>query len=590
MASVQILPEVVANQIAAGEVVERPASVVKELVENSLDASASRVRVDIENDARDLIVTDDGIGMERGDAERALMRFATSKIRESDDLHDVASYGFRGEALPSIASISRLRLITRPHDRDVACQIDCVGGEVEGVREVAAPPGTRIEVRDLFFNTPARAKFLKTAGTEIRRVVQAVSRLSLAAEHVGFEVQEGGRVAVQIAADATLAERLGALHGAKMARQMYGFTHEHLGVMVTGLLGAPTLARSRGDRLYIFVNDRYVLDRTIASALREAYRSLIPKGKSPAAVVCVRVEPSQVDVNVHPAKHEVRFADSQRVWRAVYRGARDVLESAPWGLSVTSTWRKSSAPAARAASAAAVARLPMEDVPGIARPRLEVVRGAAPEAAPAQSEQTPDDDRPFAFQSLRVLGQFGSTYLVCERGDDLYLLDQHAAHERVVFERLRALHRGQEPSIQRLLVPDMIELSPPEERALEEVRDKLAALGFEISPFGGRTYAIHSVPSLLSRARASALVSETLLELSEGERTDALDDSIDAVLARMACHTAIRAGDSVSTSEARQLLSDLDSVPYAANCPHGRPVVVRIEREEIERWFGRDYC
>ncbi len=594
---VRVLPDSLSNQIAAGEVVERAASVVKELVENSLDAKAANVVVEISETARDLRVTDDGHGMAREDALEALKRFATSKIAKLDDLHAIGTFGFRGEALPSIASVSRFTLETRLAEEDAGTRIEVAGGEVIDVKIAACPTGTRIEVEDLFYNTPARLKFLKSAPTEVRRAIEAVSRIALATQGVGFKVVAKGKIAFQVAPYATAIERIGAVIGHEEARACFGFGGSSNGVVATGFAGAPQLARSNARDLLVYVNGRAVKDRTATAACIEAYRSLLPHGRFPLAVILLEVPPDLVDVNVHPAKTEVRFARTDDVWRAVHRGIETALRDAPWARGATGR-----------TPAAVPVLLPSQEysAPGVAAPIAPPPwQGATPEAAePARvyrlvnanasfvaaprTEALPasDDPREF-FRSVRVFGQYKQTYLLGERSGELVVIDQHAAHERVMFEKLKVAHTRGEVPVQRLLVPTVVELSAAEAREAAEILPALAKTGLEAEPFGDRAVAVRAVPAALAKVDAAKLLRDALDEVARHGRSGTLLDRVDDVFARMACHAAVRAGDVLSSAEVSRLLEDMDGIDFAANCPHGRPVVVRFPFTEVEKWFDR---
>ena len=592
----RVLPDALANQIAAGEVVERPASVVKELVENSLDAGAERVTVEIGEGARDLAITDDGCGMSRDDAETALRRFATSKISALEDLHRIGTFGFRGEALPSIASVSRFVLETRLAAETTGTRIEVEGGKVVSLREVACPKGTRITVGDLFFNTPARLKFLKTAPYEVRQAVQAVAKIAIATGGVGFKVVERGKVALQTAPEASLVERVGAVLGAETARGMFAFEGSSNGLVARGLAGAPALARSNARDLLVYVNGRAVRERTAQAACIEAYRSLLPHGRFPAAVILLDVPADRVDVNVHPAKTEVRFDRSDDVWRSVHRGIEAALREAPWArtaqtrvpqaVPLPGTLPVAPAPGAHVGTPAA---LPT----GVAEPsrvyRLVSGNVAAPMTGPRTVPVvTPDDDDPRTFfRSVRVFGQYQATYLLGERNGELVVIDQHAAHERVMFEKLRLAAGKGEPALQRLLVPQVVELPAADARAAAEILPLLAKTGLEAEPFGDRAVVIRAIPASLARLDPAKLLRDALDEIAAHGKSGTLADRMDDVFARMACHSAVRAGDVLSADEVSRLLADMDGIDFAANCPHGRPVVVRFPLAEVEKWFER---
>ncbi len=596
--AVRVLPDALSNQIAAGEVVERPASVLKELVENAIDAGATRVIVELSGDARDLAVTDDGIGMSRVDAETAIRRFATSKIAELGDLQRIETYGFRGEALPSIASVSRFTLETRPADSVTGTRVEVEGGTLKKVTEVGCPVGTRVTVKDLFYNTPARLKFLKTSATEVRHAVTAVSRIALSSPGVGFKVVESGAVELNIAPEASLQERIGAVLGVEAARRCYAFEGRSNGVVARGFVGAPDLARSNARDLLIYVNGRTVKDRTAQASVQEAFRSLLPHGRVPLAVVLLEVPPDLVDVNVHPAKTEVRFARTDDVWRAVHRGVETALREAPWARGDAGRV-PIAAPLPFSSGSFAPLDVPPPANPGSGPQSAEPARVyrlisgnvASPFTGPrtdpsARTDSDSDDPRTF-FRSVRIFGQYRSTYLLGERNGELVVVDQHAAHERVMFEKLKiAASKGAIP-VQRLLVPAVVELSSAEQRAALEILPALASAGLEAEPFGEKAIAVRAVPAALARVDPAKLLRDALDEAGRHGKSGTLSDRMDDVFARMACHAAVRAGDPLSSEEVSKLLADMDGVDFAANCPHGRPVVVRFPAFEVEKWFER---
>jgi DNA mismatch repair protein MutL len=592
--SVRVLPEALSNQIAAGEVVERPASVVKELVENALDAGATRVSVEISESARDLCVVDDGSGMAREDAVLALSRFATSKIVSLDDLHRIGTYGFRGEALPSIASVSRLTLETRTADGE-GTRIEVAGGETLSVKPAGAPPGTKVLVEELFYNTPARLKFLKTSPTEVRAAIQACAHIAIPADGVGFKVTVAGtKVPLQVAPFATRLERIAAVLGPEVAKESFPFEGSSGGIRVTGYAGSPAIARSNARDLWIYVNGRTVKDRTVQAAAIEAYRSLLPSGRYPVAVILIEAPASLVDVNVHPAKTEVRFAKSDDLWRSVHRGIEAALREAPWARGAGGARVPVAVPMTFGAAGSAAIPAPpwipaSPPAPGQAgeAPRVYTLLRDAPSAAVGPATvpiPTGDDPRTF-FRSVRVFGQYKATYLLGERNGELVVIDQHAAHERVMFERLRT--SGATAGTQRLLVPAIVERTAAEMKGVEEILPLLARAGIEAEPFGETSLAVRAVPAVLGKVDPSKLLKDALDEIDRHGRSGTLLDRIDDVYARMACHAAVRAGDPLSSEEAARLLADMDGIDFASNCPHGRPVVVRFPWTEVEKWFER---
>jgi DNA mismatch repair protein MutL len=601
---VRILPPELADQIAAGEVVERPASVVKELVENALDAGARRVDVEIEGGGRRLIrVVDDGSGLLPDDARLALKRHATSKIASADDLWELKTFGFRGEALPSIAAVSRLTLLSRARDVDAPTgfKLTVEAGVETDAREAGLPPGTQVEVRDLFFNTPARAKFLKSESTEEANIYEAVLRLGIAHPEVHLRLRIKGGVRLDLPPHRDLAERV----RAALARRGAGALHEAIGEeggnRVRAFLADPDAATTTARNTYLFVGGRTVRDRALLHALAQSYGTLLEKGRYPLAALFLDVPGAELDVNVHPQKLEVRFARAQEVYAAVRHVVGAALARAPW-LDTASAGAGDRAQSIRAftlpperttgaraadgggfdrafgmSPASAQAALPLR-----ARDADRAPEAGADALAPAVAE---GGSTPF-FSGLSYIGQLHRTYLVCEGAGELILVDQHAAHERVAYARLRAAHSLREVRRQRLLFPLPLEVDEAS-AAVVDAGGTLDALGFEVERTGPRTVRVRAVPELLKDADPKPLLREVLGQLAEGNPTSDTLEGIDHVLATMACHSVVRAGDVLGRSEAVGLLSQLDDVDLRSHCPHGRPVMLRLPLPEIERRFGR---
>ncbi len=589
MARIEKLPASLANQIAAGEVVERPASVVKELIENSVDAGATRIKVELEEGGVALVrVSDDGEGMDPADALLALERHATSKIRCSEDLFSLTTFGFRGEALPSIASVSKLRLVTRLRGSREAIEIVVEGGRPVQSRSVGAPEGTTLEVRDLFFNVPARRKFLKSTATEASHVTETVLLSALARHDLSFFLVRDGRVVREWLRVAARSDR--AAQAFEGERLIACFGERGL-LRIEAHLSAPERARAGAAGLHFLVNGRPVRDRTLARAVAQAYGSVLEPGRYPVGVVHLDLPPAQVDVNVHPQKAEVRFADARALFDAVTRELGTVLARMR-SASLTSFERT-----AFAGSAPKVEPFiggPMSTAEGDPASLAEAaaadpwnLASAVPPSVPPQSEPPPRlfEGRGF-YASLDLLGQVRSTFLVCAGPDGLYVIDQHAAAERVTFDRLRRSFIERTIATQRLLIPDVIELLPREIATLEDRAGDVAALGVELRLVGRNAVAVHAVPMILARIGPERIVRDMVAELGR-EATRPFGDAADLVLATMACHGSIRAGDALSREEAAALLSALDGVDFGAHCPHGRPVVTRVGYDELERRVGR---
>ncbi len=581
MGRIQRLTDELANQIAAGEVVERPSSVVKELVENALDAGASRVVVEIEQGGTTLIrVTDDGEGMTPEDAVLALERHATSKIERIDDLLRLDTFGFRGEALPSIASVARLTLRTRCHDEAEGTEVSVIGGGKSDVRPSGGAAGTTVTVSELFWNVPARRKFLKATGTESAHVSEVVLGAALARPDLTFILLRDGRVAREYLRAASRKERAASALGGETLAFCEG---ERGPVRIEAMLAPPERARAGATGLSLLVNGRPVRDRFLARAVAQSYGSVLEPGRYPVGVVWLEISPELVDVNVHPQKAEVRFADGRAVFDAVTGVLHGALAQA-FGISaLAAPHPRRDAPSAWGFSARATSTAAE---PGSAKPlgtdNLFTAEAAA-EGAPVELSLFGERS---LYASLRFSCQVRGTFLVCEGHDGLYILDQHAAAERVTFERLRRAFSKRDVATQSLLVPEVVELAPSEVALLEERAESVAELGVEVRAVGDSAVAVHAVPELLSRAEPARIVKDVVAELARsGARPFA--NAVDLVLATMACHGSLRAGDAVSREEAEALLRALDDVDFAGHCPHGRPLVMRLSFGELERRVGR---
>jgi DNA mismatch repair protein MutL len=593
---VRVLPPALADQIAAGEVVERPASVVKELVENALDAGARRIDVEIEGGGRRLVrVVDDGSGMDPEDARLALRRHATSKIGSADDLWGLRTFGFRGEALPSIAAVSRLTLATRPPDAAAGFKLTVEAGVETDAREVGIPVGTQVEVRDLFFNTPARAKFGKSEPTETANVSEALLRLALANPAAHLRLRVAGRVAMDLPPHRDAAERVRAALARRGAGALHEAEGEEGGCYVHAFLAGPDESTNTTRNTFLFVGGRFVRDRNLLHALGLGYGALLEKGRYPMAALFIDVPGPDVDVNVHPQKLEVRFARAQEVYAAVRHIVGAAIARAPW-LRTTDDrpMRTFTQPPRVETSASGGARPVRVGAAALALPRsaqsaLPLRARDAEDARPGAFEADPATSAPVSrfFADLNYVGQVHRTYLVCEAPDELILIDQHAAHERVAYARLRAAHARRQMPRQQLLFPIPIEVGEAAAAALE-TDGLLEGLGFEVARHGADTILLRAVPEPLKDADPKPLIRELLSDLADGTplREGELD-RVDHLLATIACHSVVRAGDVLGRTEALALLGQLDAVDLRSHCPHGRPVLLRLPLGEIERRFGR---
>jgi DNA mismatch repair protein MutL len=584
MGKVRRLSNDLANKIAAGEVVERPASVVKELIENALDAGATRVRVEIDNGGLARIrVTDDGAGMDSADALLSIERHATSKIATVEDLEHISSFGFRGEALPSIASVSRLVLTTRARGADEGTEIVVEGGAPPRVRPAGCAVGASVEVRDLFFNVPARRKFLKAPPTESAHVGEVVLMAALARPDVSFTFARDGKVAREYLRAESRRERAAAALGEERLEACVG---ERGPLLIEAYLAPPERARSGAMGLHLFINGRPVKDRQLARAVAQGYGSVLEGGRYPVGALYVGLPFEQVDVNVHPQKAEVRFADARAVFDAVARELNGALAKA-FGVPGLGANRWSNGPGARPWGPPALTSPSWPSPSPSPSTSTNDLYALSPPDPSALAERELPLLHPQGFYArLRFLAQVRGMFLVCEGDDGLYLLDQHAAAERVTFERLRKSFLARSVAAQRLLLPEIVELSPAELATLEEHAEDAMRVGLEVRAVGTSAVAVHSVPKLLSRASPERLVRDLVAELAR-TATRPFGDAADLVLATMACHGSVRAGDALAADEVLALLRALDTSDFAGHCPHGRPVVMRLGWDELERRVGR---
>jgi len=574
---IHVLSDEMASRIAAGEVVERPASVVKELIENSLDAGATEIFVWIEKSGTSVIrVTDNGGGMDSADLDLAVERFATSKLNENDDLFRIATLGFRGEALPSIGAVSRMEVFSRLRAAESGNRLRVDGGKKAGVSPAAAAVGTTIEIKEIFFNTPARRKFLKSPATELSHICDAVNRMALAHPQVHFRLQHDGRTVADYVTVSDSKDRLYQVFGPEIAKGLAPFQCCHGDLTVHGNLSSAPTSFPNARYLYTFVNGRYVRDKVLTHAVLHGYETLLMKGQYPAVVLFLELPFEEVDVNVHPAKFEVRFRRQSEIHEAVSRAVRGALKV------------EARMPATRLdmISAGSFTGVHESSLPylthGFVRAETSPLREEV-FVLPTRAEEA----RQGFYSSLNVLGQILGCYLVCVSSRGLVLLDQHAAHERVAFEKLRhQLDRGK-VELQNLLIPQIVELGAGEMMLLEQRLEVLERFGFCLEPFGPGAYAIKAVPALLPEGDYTQLVRQMVAELAEVDTSARLRQHLEDRLATIACHSVIRANRKLELDEIYALLSDLDQIEFATQCPHGRPVLIEFSRDELERMFKR---
>ncbi len=585
---IRTLPPQLVEQIAAGEVVERPASVVKELVENSLDAGAARVDVEIEaGGARLIRVRDDGAGIEPDDLALALSPHATSKIGSLDDLEAVASLGFRGEALSSIASVSRTELVSRAGEREEGLRVTAEGGRVTDPEPAPHPRGTTIAVRDLFYNTPGRRKFLRTERTEFGHIDDLLRRVALSRPGVAFSLSHNGKAVRRLPAGDE-ARRLGELLGSAFLEQSLSIEHEGAGMALAGRVALPTYNRAQADQQFFFVNGRMVRDRLVTHAVRQAYRDVLFHGRHPAYALFLTLDPARVDVNVHPQKHEVRFRDARLVHDFLFRTLHEALADTRAGAGADAPDGDTPFPGPERAPMAGASQPAMPLAVGD-RPGGYRTPGAHPAVAHAAPVPRPmpqageGEAPPLGYALAQVHGVF----VLAQNAQGLVLVDMHAAHERIVYERLKATHAEAGVRSQQLLVPVNVNVSEREADLAEESRALFAELGFDLDRAGPETLRVRRVPALLADADPSGLVRDVLSDLRAEGRSDRVAAARDHLLATMACHGSVRANRQLTVDEMNALLRDMERTERSGQCNHGRPTWVQLSMKELDRLFLR---
>jgi DNA mismatch repair protein MutL len=594
---IHILPEQVASQIAAGEVVERPASAVKELIENSIDAGARNLAIEIERGGLGLIsVTDDGCGMNREDAILSLRRHATSKIRSASDLVAIRTLGFRGEALASIASVAKMKLQSRRASDAHGVELVIAGGDIEEERACGIATGTRIEVRELFFNTPARLKFMKTVATEQGAIAEVVQRLALANHTIAFSLAADGRGLFSFPRANSALERIRQAFGGKLASQMLQFSLARNGFGVNGLATMSQESFATPRMVFTFVNGRAVRDKLLSRAVTNAYQTLMPRGRHPAVVLFLELRHDEVDVNVHPMKTEVRFKNSGAVFEIVYHALRDRLANQTDSSSIVESDSPANpldpAPAVSSQSIAQperslrlVADNPSSAIRIEQRP-LNLGFQRAIEAAPNGAATMREAAVPM-YSTLKILGQIFAGYIALEGEEGLLLVDQHAAHERVTFEKLRAQMRDGGIRTQAMLTPATIEMNPARAAHIEAALPELRAMGFDLEPFGPSTLLLKGTPAVFGAEGGAKLLSDMLDSMGENGFRASGEGALEEWLKQLACHGSVRVGRALEEREIRELLAELDRTQFKTNCPHGRPVHINFARGQIERMFRR---
>jgi DNA mismatch repair protein MutL len=596
MSKIKILPEILSNKIAAGEVVERPASIVKELIENALDAGSNRIIIEVKKGGRSLIrVSDNGMGMSRDDAMMSLERYATSKIYTDQDLFAINTLGFRGEALPSIAAVSKFSLTTRDVTAASGTKIVVHGGTIKAVSETGAPLGTMVTAEHLFFNMPARRKFLKTVTTEMGHIVDAVTKIALGWPDVQFRLTHNEKLVKNWSATGHLTDRIMDVLGIDIKDDLYKIKYSADELSISGWISSARNTRRTSRGIYIYVNGRAVRDRIIQHALFEGYSGRLVKGQFPLAVLFIQVPYDRVDVNVHPAKHEVRFAQQNNVHEVVIRAVTEALQrvdQSGWNVPGTPSDRLSVKQPGIYESKAGFDRFQKGkkdravidmDTPASFRRGFSLNKDLSP---PLTRGQTPLWEKR-RFGDLRVIGQFRDMYIVCESNNSLMLIDQHAAHERILFEQLKNRFHDSRKMSQKLLIPETIDLGYREAKILERLLPDFFDLGLEIAPFGGSTFVVKAVPLLLKNKEIKPLVIEMVEKTAQIGFSSGTETVIDQCLELMACHGAVRANQKLSDTEIQELLHQLDACDQPSNCPHGRPTWIQWSFRDLEKLFKR---
>ncbi len=633
MQKIKILPEILSNKIAAGEVVQRPASIVKELVENSLDAKSSKITIKIVQGGKSLIqISDNGTGMEKDDALLSLERYATSKIYSDNDLFSISTLGFRGEALPSIASVSKFTLTTRYEQSDTGTKIEVYGGKIKNVTETGAPKGTMISVSSLFYNTPARKKFLKTVNTEAGHIFETIASIALAWPEVQFELYHNNRLIYHWQKAQNLSDRIIAVLSVNNINNFIKIEHLYADINVSGYISTPNLTRNTTNKIYIYANKRPVKDRGIKHALIKAYGTKLMKSAFPMAVIFINTAKDKVDVNVHPSKQEVRFSDFKNVYAAVTNAV-----TIGWDrLNKENTLKKHNLfPKTEETKESNFNNVFQntdishknheKQQPSLYSKETEYTTNDSNIDNTYTTNDSNADNTPVAsftdyfgprkkekpdyenlqFQNrqiknqqavlwektdllnLKIIGQFKNSYIVCEDSKGIVIIDQHAAHERILYEKIKTRMKSSKLPTQRLLFAQTIHFNFTEAKIMEKLLPQLNKIGLEIKPFGGNSFVIRSVPAIISNCKAEKLIMEIIESYKEFETANCFDTIFDSCIKIMACHGAIRAGDSLKEPEIRALLNDLEKCKNPLNCPHGRPVILKWETINIEKSFKR---
>jgi DNA mismatch repair protein MutL len=578
---IEVLPKSISQIIAAGEVVERPASVVKELMENAIDAGSSEISVELKAGGLQLIrVVDNGEGIEREDVPVAFQRYATSKIRKADDLYTIHTLGFRGEALPSISQVSKMVLRTRALPSLSGTQAICEGGEIKRIAEIGCPLGTEVEVKNIFYNIPVKRKFLKSTRSELRYALLHFLRLSLSHPSISFKFIHDGRTLHEHPQTTSPSARIEAIFGREIYAHLRPVEFEEREIRITGFASLPSFSKKNTEGFYFYVNQRFIRDRMIYKAVLDAYRHTLPNHQFPVVILFLTIPPSTVDVNVHPTKAEVKFKDPERIYQAIWASLRWVVEEGSFPSVGRISWdergeqisQKEAQPSFFVQETSSpLSYLTREDEKGT----LRVQEG---ERLPWNVEKKP----PYS-----VLGQIRGTYILCEGEGKLIFIDQHAAHERILFEKFKREYESRSVVSEKLLIPILLELSAEESYLLELAGEALMSMGFEIEPAGEKLFAIRSLPSFIDSKNPQRIVREILDDLSFLEKAGKGEETLDSILVTLACHSAIRGNFLLKKEEMDQLVALLTPFSLSTTCPHGRPIFFLLPLDELKKQFKR---
>ena len=612
MTTVRILPEILSNQIAAGEVVQRPASVVKELVENSIDAGSTRITIEVVKGGKSFIrVSDNGHGLSRDDALLSIERYATSKIFTKEDLFSISTFGFRGEALPSIASVSKFCLVTRTKETDIGTKIDIIGGKIRDVSDAGAPVGTMVEVNNLFFNTPARKKFLKSDNTETSHVADAISGMALGNPHIQFRLFLNQKLAKNFSSADDLFQRSVRVLGRDVADRLYNFKFSDEFVQLHGVCANPSVTRSTSSKIFLFVNNRLVYDRGVISAIFKGYKGRIMKGRFPLAVLFIQIPFDQVDVNVHPSKREIKFFNGQGIYHAVSETIGNALSFEQQNITayskVQNILNEKFEYGDEAFKPNQTDRIEQSSInwpPAPVENKKDFFQEhSAQKSSPDITYNNPkltcdlqvtcdhkvtiQNSRVTSRLKLTVIGQIMGTYILAQSEDGLILIDQHAAHERIVYENLKQRYHSLKVQSQSLAVPETLELNFKEADFLGSILDDLKMLGMVIEPFGETTFVIKAVPAMVDEKEIKPIILEILETALVKKDRFSKEDWLEKCLVLMACHSAIRANLNLEPIEIEKLLADLEQCENPRHCPHGRPIAITWSKNQIEKLFKR---